>query len=405
MSLKHKIVSEKKIATVNDYLKSYPEFKDLDLYKGISFPKGIKDQKFVPSIQLASMEDAEEISQIFKKVYLGTYSYKELEDEKEIQRMILDPNFYWIVFKLNSTKIIGCIGFHIDLENKSGTFHGLVFKKKYQGLTDLVDLLIACLYSILKIYEKKILVWSCEIRSAHTKSQYSAMFLNLQPIAFLPNKDLFYNREESEILYVLYDEDALDLYRSPEFPVIHHQILNSYAYSLKKFHIGNPIIDNSFDLIFDKQEINSLNERFISKTEKDRYGNEHVSFMLKGSLSNLSFFYNKAISNIEHTIYKVASKEELLFFLKKLKVFIKSNNIRYCECFVSAYNPIYQIIFLKEGFDVYGYIPAFKYDRGDQKFKDQIVFVYQQGDINKENLRLLSEPKNLLKSIKPLWDL
>ena len=56
------------------------------------------------------MEDAEEISQIFKKVYLGTYSYKELEDEKEIQRMILDPNFYWIVFKLNSTKIIGCIG-------------------------------------------------------------------------------------------------------------------------------------------------------------------------------------------------------------------------------------------------------------------------------------------------------
>lgn len=405
MSLKHKIVSEKKIATVNDYLKSYPEFKDLDLFKGISFQKGTKDQKTVPSIQLASTDDAKEISNIFKEVYLGTYSYKELEDEKEIQRMIGDPNFYWIVFKLNSIKIIGCIGFHVDLERKSGTFHGLVFKKEYQGLTDLVDLLIACLYSILKIYEKKILVWSCEIRSAHTKSQYSAMFLNLQPIAFLPNKDLFFNREESEILYVLYDEDALDLYRTPEFPVIHHQILNSYAYSLKKFHIGNPIIDNSFDLVFDEEEKRSFNKRFLSRFEKDKYGNEQVSFMLKGSLSNLSFFYNKAISNIEHTIYKVASKEELSFFLEKLKDFIQKNKIRYCECFVSAYNPIYQIIFINAGFEPYGYVPAFKYDLREQKFKDQIVFVYHHGDINKENLRLLSEPKNLLRSIKPLLDL
>jgi len=404
MTLKHKIVSEERITTINDYLKSHPEFKDLNLLKGISFPKSSKDQKIIPSIQLATLEDAKDISQIFKEVYLETYSYKELEDENEIHRMIIDPNFYWIVFKINSTMIIGCIGFQVDLDNKSGSFHGLVFKKKYQGLTGLVDLLIACLYSILKIYEKKVLVWSCEIRSAHTKSQYSARVLNLQPIAFLPNKDFFFNREESEILYVLYDEDVLTQYRSPEIPVIPHQVLNSYAYSLKKYHIGNPIIDNSSNLNFNKKEIDKIKKRFFSRAEKDKYGNESVSFSLKDSPSNLRFFYNSSISNIEHTTYQASSKEELYVFLEELMNFIKKNNIRYCECFVSAYSSVCQSIFLNVGFEAFGYIPAFKYDKKEQNFKDQVVFVYYQGDINKENLRMLLEPKELVQSIKPLWE-
>ena len=409
--LKNKTISKeeskikKPVNTIKTFLRTYEKYKDLDLQKGISFPKRVKNKKVIPSIQIATLEEAIEISQIFKEVYHNTYSYKELEDEIAIQNMIKDPNFYWIVFKINSHKIIGCIGFHVDLDNKIGTFHGLVFKQEYQGSTDLVELLIACLYSILNIYKKKILIWSCEIRSAHVKSQHSAKFLQLLPIAFLPNKDLFYNIEESEILYVLYDNDVLQQYRSPKIPIIPHQVLNSYIYALRKFNISPPVVRNVLNLEYDKKEINKHKKYLIEKIEIDKYGNESIQFSLKNSNSFFKFFHNKFIHNIEKSSYFVSSKEELYLFLEKLNAFIQENKIRYCECFVSAYNHVYQSIFLNAGFEPFGYIPSFKYNKNENLFEDQIVFIQYKGSLNTNNLILLPESKELIQTIKPLWDL
>jgi len=409
--LKNKTISKeeskikKPVNTIKTFLRTYEKYKDLDLQKGISFPKRVKNQKVIPSIQIATFEEAIEISQIFKDVYNNTYSYKELEDEKAIQDMIKDPNFYWIVFKINLNKIIGCIGFHIDLDNKIGTFHGLVFKQEYQGSTDLVELLIACLYSILNIYEKKILIWSCEIRSAHVKSQHSAKFLQLLPIAFLPNKDLFYNIEESEILYVLYDDDALKQYRSPKIPIIPHQVLNSYIYTVRKFNIGSPVVKNVPALEYNEKEINKYKNYLIEKIEKDKYGNENIQFSLKNSNSFFKFFHNKFIYNIEKVSYYVSSKEELKVFIERLNTFIQEKKIRYCECLVSAYNHVYQSIFLNAGFEPFGYIPSFKYNKNENLFEDQIVFIQYKGALNKKNLILLPESKELIHTLKPLWEL
>lgn len=402
MILKKEIITKKPVRTIEDFLYSFPKFRDLDLHKGISFHSK-SGRKIKPSIQLAKPSEAKEITQIFKEVYRGSYPYKELEDEIEVQKMIRDPDFHWIVFKINADEIIGCTAFHVDIENKSGTFHGFAIKRKNQGLTDLVKLSNACLYSILKLYKNKVLLWYCEVRSAHTKSQYMGRFLGLDPIAFLPNKDIFFNREESEFIYIMYDKEALQKYRSKETPKIPHQVLKCYHYAFKKYNLVIPIIKNP-ELKLNESKVREIKNRLIKSVEKDRFGNELITISIKNSESYIKFLHHPLIQTIEQTTYGVDNIEELFVFIEQAKYLMIKLNIRYFECFVSSYIPTHQIIFLNAGLKPTGYIPSWRYNKQKRVLEDIIVFVYCKNEISK-NIKLIIETEEFLKTIYPNWDI
>lgn len=410
--LKNKVISniskediEKPIVTIREFLNKHSKYKNLDLYKGISIKKKTysKTQKLNPSIQIAKPEEAKDISEIIKQAYNGTYPYKEMESELEVRKMIENPAFYWLVFKVNNNHIIGCIGFDINLKTKSAAFHGLAIKKEFQGITALFELLLAGYYSILNKYEKKILSWSCEIRSAHNKTQFLSIFIDLFPIAFFPKKDIFFNREESEFLFIIYDSDALYKYRSKEKPKIIYQILNCYAYSAKKLQIGLPQTKKYKKLNFNKKEINYIKNNLVVKAESDSIGNEKFTIYIKNRDSNITFLHNPISKIFEKTEYQVSNKEELLIFVQKIKQLIKNYNIRYFECFVSAYHPSHQTILFDANLTPFGYIPSFKYNEKNGVFEDQIVFVYYEGKVN-NHLKLIPETEDFLRTIRPLWD-
>ncbi|MFX0012882.1 MAG: hypothetical protein ACFE9R_21410, partial [Candidatus Hermodarchaeota archaeon] len=85
---------------------------------------------------------------------------------------------------------------------------------------------------------------------------------------------------------------------------------------------------------------------------------------------------------------------------QEMKKIIKKEKIRYFECFVSAYEPDHQNIFINEGFEPFGYIPSFKYNKRNDNLEDQIVFVLYNDNFT-DNLKLIKETKNLLQSLKP----
>lgn len=403
--LKEESSNEKQCIHIQDFLDKHKKYKNLDLDKGISILKKStsKNQKLKPSIQIAQPNEAKEISEIFKQTYNGTYPYKELESEIEIKKMIHDPNFYWLVFKVNCNSIVGCIGFDIDHNSKSAAFHGLAVKKEFQGLTDLFKLLLAGYYSILYKFEKKIMSWSCEIRSAHNKTQFLSIYIDLAPIAFFPNKDLFFNRSESEFLFIIYDNDALGKFRCKEKPKIIYPVLNCYAYTAKKFRIGLPQVSKYQKLNYNKSELEKIKSNLLKKVEKDKIGNEIHTISIKNRDSNISFFYNPFNQNFEKTTYHVSNKEELFIFIQEVKRLINEYKIRYFECFVSAYNPSHQIILIDAGLKPFGYIPSFKYNETKEIFEDRIVFIYYKGKV-KNQLKLIPETEEFLRSIKPSWD-
>ena len=396
---------EVKYKTLDEYLALNDKYKDLDVRKGISLLKKSKKHKIVPSSWIAKPGDEKEIVQIFKEIYHESYPFKEFESESEILKMIENPYFHWLVFRNGSGSIIGCIGLEIDIDNKKGIFHGLVLKQLYQGFTDFSKLFIATFCSLLRIFEKEILSVSCEVRSAHSKTQYMGKYLGLLPIVFLPNKDIFFNKEESEIIIVGYREEALKKYRSPKTVKITRQVLKSYLFASHKHNIGSFKVKNYLNLVYKEKKITKCRELFTRRVEEDKFGNEYVRFFYGESESRFTFFHNKYIKNIERISYLVSSKEEFYVFIEKLIDFIRENTVRYCDCFISAYNPLHQTILLNAGFEPYGYVPVYKYNKKENTLEDQIVFVYYKGEVKLERLKLIPETKELIQSLKPLWSL
>ena len=411
MFLKHKSITKeevkikKPINTIQDFLRTYAKYKDLDLEGGISFPKrsSSKAQKLTPTVQIAKPEDAQIISEIFKRVYQNTYPYKELESSQEIRKMIEDPDYNWIVFKINGDEIIGCIGIEFDSSVKSMTLHGFAIKKEYQGMTSLPKLLLAGWVALLNKYEKKALMWFGEARSAHSKSQFLGAYLGLKPIAFFPKKDIFFNREESEFLLILYDEDVLTKYRRKEIPKIIPRVLTCYSYALKKYQLGFPELKNHLRLDFDDKKIKIIKQNLIYQEENDDLGNSLITLSINNSDAYISFLHNPIVQIFEKTDYKVSNKEQLFVFIEEVKELIKKLKIRYFEFFASAYHPTHQVILYDAGLKAFGYVPCFKYIKEEDIFEDQIVFIYYKGKVTGD-LKMIPETENFLKAIKPSWN-
>lgn len=411
MSLKYNSISEevtkqrKPLITIQDFLHTNARFQQLNLETGISFKKGSrsKAEKIIPVIQTAKTRDAQTISDIFRQVYRNTYPYKEMEDPQEIRKMIEDPDYIWMVFKINQDDVIGCVAIRFDASSKSMYLHGFAMKEEYQGITSLPKLVVAGWTVALKKFEKKALIWYGEARSAHSKSQFLSDLLGLKPIAFFPKKDIFFDREESEILLILYDEDLITKYRKNEKPKIIPRILKYYTYALKRYELEFPEVVAHKNTIFNHDQITSIKRNLVYQEETDNIGNCMITISIANSDAYISFIYRPIIRIFEKTDYNVTNDEQFFVFVSEVEKLIKKFDIRYWEFFASAYHPSHQTILYDSGLKPFGYIPCYKYIEEEDVFEDQIAFIYYKGKVN-ESLKLIPENENFLKTIKPSWD-
>ena len=403
--LKEEVKTRKPVVTIQDFLRRYAKYQHLSLESGITFPKKSrsKEQKVTPTVQIAKPGEEKIISEIFKQVYRNTYPYKEMESPQEIRKMIEDPDYIWILFKVNGDEVIGCVALKFDASRKGMYLHGFAMKKEYQGTTSLPKLVVAAWTVLLKKYEKKALVWFGEARSAHSKSQFLSDLLGLKPIAFFPKKDIFFNRDESEILLILYDEDLITNYRRKKTPKIIPRVLTYYSYALKRYQLGFPEVSDHGTLVFDDKEINTIKRDLIYQEENDNLGNSLITFSIKNSDAYISFIHRPFVRIFEQTKYKVSNKEQLFVFIEEVKELIKKLKIRYWEFFASAYHPTHLAILYDAGLKAFGYVPSFKYIKEEDVFEDQIVFIHYEGEVNGD-LKMIPETENFLKTIKPSWD-
>lgn len=393
--------SKEEIVTLEDIFNTYPQLKEIDLERGYEFVNSSRNGKKIPSLKFATEADAEEITQIFKDVYDQTYPYKKMESVSEVMSMISDPNYYWIVFKIKPDITIGCIGIHLDFEYKVGNFFGFAFRKEFRQKVDIATASIASMVAPVYKFRDRILIWFAEIRSSFSSIQYLAKLAGLRPTAFLPNKDIFFNHPESEILFVIYDKNVLFNYRSSKKPELISQAIFCYFYTFQKYSLELPTIKNyeNIESELNNSEIAYKKKLLLRKVERDEFGNEIITFSIKGTDSYFQFQYYKNIKIAEKTIFKVSTVEELQLFLKEIKTFIITSRLRYFETYLSAYNSEYQALFFNAGFKPTGYIPAFKYNRTRNDFEDQVVFVHHEKELDKL-VYLIPETEEFLKTIK-----
>jgi len=394
------VLNNKTILSVNDFLSLSADIISSDLLTldfnlDYSTAKNyIESERICPIVQLAKSEDAEEISNLFKDIYQNQYPYKKMEYAEGIREMINSSDYLWFIFKLENNEIVGCFGTQLEFTEKRGFLYGFVVKKRYQKIIDAPKAFIGCITYIWKTYQDKILVWYGEMRTNESTSQFFTSIVGLKPISFLPNKDIFNTKIESDVLHVIYDDSVFKNYRKKEAPHIIRQVLNWYAYSSKRYSLQNPQIENP-NIILNKDKIKQLSKILIVNIQKVKYGNQIFKLSFKGFDSFMKFIHNPYSKNFEKTSFKVLCLEELYSFLNKIKDLINTMNINYFECFVSSYEPTHQKVFYNAGFRPRGYVPCWFYNKITGKFEDQIVFNYYRGEIA-ENPRIIAETKQLL---------
>ena len=395
-------LNRKSVITVNEFLEQYKDTIDSDVQKlfelDFQLKKNRNSQKIKTTLHKAEPVDAEILSLLFKEVYRGAYPYKRMESEEALRLMINDKNHDWLIFKSNSKDIVGCFGADLDFNNKKGILYGFLIRKSYQNIVDSLKAFVGSLIYFWYNYKDKILIWSGEVRTNDSTAQFATALCGLKPIAFLPNKDIFFNRVESDFMIVCYDRHVLNNYRSKETPKIIRQVLNCFTYTNERYKLGLPYIENP-DINLNEIEINKIKNEIDIKIEVEDFGYKKITFSIKNSSSYFIFYYNLYSKHFENTIYKINKLEELHVFLSELKELIQKMDINYFQCFVSAYAPIHQKIFYEKGFSPRGYVPCWRYNEKQEIYEDQILFNYFKGSFVK-NIRLIPETEKLLQSIK-----
>lgn len=385
-------------SNTTQFIKPFEQVVDPDIHSGICLDFELIDrkqkQKISPILRLARPEDAEALVGIYTELYNGTYPYKEMEDVEEVRKLIRDPNVQWLVYQDPSYNIAGCITFVLDFDNKRGYIRGFMLKKEYQGIIDITKAMIGSMLGMIHKFKNKIYTWYVENRTAHAKSQYSMCVCGISPIGFFPNKDVFLGKIESDLMQILYDNRALEKYRTSEIPSILPQVEPCYLYSDERHGLGHYHITDPGEFL-NQFKIEGIRNAVSKTIVKDKFGYETIRFTIEGTDSYFEFLYTLQVQNFEKTKYHVHNLEELYIFVQE---FIKCKNeleIRYCEVFVSAYKPEHQKLFYEAGLSPRGYIPSWVFSIQKNVFEDRILFNWFEGDIS-DDIQLIDEGKGLL---------
>jgi len=382
-----------------EFLQSFDSRKNLDFRSGDRLEFSISGRhrcnKINPLIKFAEPEDVDDIISIYQDIYENSYPYKEMEDPDEILAMIESQNTEFFVFQNFKGENLGCFTLILDFQNKMGYTRGLNIRKKYLGRVDVLKAFMGCFLGACIKYDDKIFRWYGESRTAHSKSQFIMRLCGFRPVGFYPNKDFFYNKIESDILIISYDERALREYRSKKLPLILPKIENSFIYSDKKFNLGD------YELFFpkirlDTKKLIKLKRKLKKKIIRDKFGYHDILFYFTDSESYFKFLYTPRVQNFEKTKYKVKDLEELYIFAQEFKNAAKEFNVRYFEVFVSAYNTEHQKIFSDLGMIPRGYVPSWKFNDKSKSFEDYVLFNHNEEKIA-DNMQLLEKGKELLR--------
>jgi hypothetical protein len=392
-------VSKKPITFIDEFLDLK---RDLIKYG----PKSILDakinlnkertkEKIQTTIQIAKPNESKEIASIFKELYCNTYPYKRMEDAIEIQKRIEESKTEWTVYKTDKGKIVGCFGGDLDFGLKKALLHGFVIRSDYHHIIDVLKASVVSFLYFWYSYRKQKHSWFGEVRTYSSVPQWGTAMYGLRPIAFLPNKDVFFEKIESEFLHAAYDKEIIRSLRSRETPKIILSVTKAYAFTTKKYKLGYPnVINPKIDV--DKGKVIEFKAKIEKEICRDKYDILNIKLNLANSF--FRFEYNPYSNLIEKTYYKVKSLEELKAFLLKIKEFIITQNINYFQCFVSGYRPEEQQLFYNMGFKPRGYVPCWQYNPKKKVFEDSVLFNYYSGKLS-DNLQLIPESQELLEML------
>ena len=319
--------------------------------------------------------EAVDIGNLYRKIYgVGQdtlrqtrYPYPEAFDPEWIHEYGTNGKCIWWVVT-NSHKgdsVIGSVTIPLDFEHGRGLVRGLLIDPDYQGL-GLGGYIYNKLWLLLEQRTKgKIQIFWCENRTAHPKSQKIAEGIGFRPVGILPNKDVFLDKRESDLLMARYARNTLKSRRTEPtlIPELLHGTRGIYPVIQKQFRLEDAIRSD-----IPRVRANGYDVR--GQIANDKYDYLYCTFRTNGS--QLKCLVNPRIHCAEKLWFTPEIEPTELATLLRFARTTLSPALNYMECYGSAYEPAIQRVFADAGFTATGYIPG--WDVVGQAREDRIIF-------------------------------
>jgi len=218
---------------------------------------------------------------------------------------------------------------------------------------------------------------------------------NYIPIAFLPYKDIFLGKRESNIIMTWYNSKRNVLDKRRKDVKIIPQIIPLYNFISNNLY--KPL--ETPDIIYDIENPIRTNKKIFVKIKKIKYN--YLSVFLKIDNNNwMTFKINNEVQSAEEFSFSIENNNIDMFnnlLQAVLKLF--SDKLFYIEIWISAYEPELQKSCYSMGFIPVGYFPAIHKNLNNNKREDRIIFVkskrFPQFEGPENNL-ILIEPTRIL---------
>ncbi|MBD3226790.1 MAG: hypothetical protein GF329_01275 [Candidatus Lokiarchaeota archaeon] len=359
---------------------------------------GINYKKSNIILRSATFEDASSIIDLYTEAYNDTYPYPPWNNRDYVKAAIKDSKIRWMVFEDTNGTLAGTNFVEINNETETAINHGAIIKKEFRGYGLGRRTILDSYLEIMK-KEEVDLGW-CEARTAHKKSQKMLIKGGYIPVGFLPHKDNFLGKKESDLIFVWYNYKKNVFEKRRKDVKIISEILPLYNYVSDFLNepLNKPKIEN-----WEKHDMSIHTNISISIENK---GNNYIEMVLEVDENNfISFKINQEINMAEGfkiSVQKGNKKafDSLLYVINE----IFHDKLDYIEIWISAYEPERQKSCIMLGFIPTGYIPAIEINN-EEKREDKIVFIKSRSypkTCNQEidNLKLIDRIKILFELFK-----
>ncbi|GAB4330005.1 MAG: hypothetical protein Kow0069_37650 [Promethearchaeota archaeon] len=320
-------------------------------------------------LRRATPADAPRVVEIYERLYRGTYPYEEMLDAAELARMLANDDVLFFALELDgsggnapgdSGRVIGGFTAVREREQRRGYWRGLVLEERYHGkvgITGVARRMVAAS----KAAFPRVQVWYGETRTAHAKTQHVFEKLGYDPYAFLPAKDSFFGRRESDVLMYSALTPELAATRAGNVALL-PSVAPLYRVVNWRGHLPDdpPVVDPHDverrappappRLLAAARAGTALLDGWLGRaTLACRLGADHLHLDV-----------TRAVANAEHARFSYSSPERLDAMVAAAVDACDAAGLAYAEVHASAAKPVEQLVLERRGFVPVGYAPAFR---------------------------------------------
>jgi len=359
------------------------------------------------------VKDIPGIVDLYKQVYQGRYTLREVSDPVILKRKLEDPNYFWTLAFIGE-RIVGSVIFAIDPLNKLGKSYAAVVLGELRGQDVMRTMVMQDLERLTQRTRTCDVVYATT-RTVSVAPQVVLEHLGFQPMGIFPNVRKV-ESFETHGLEVFFRKASMELRRkSPilvpevrEFYEIVRKVLGLEPYQKAELPLCDPRkMGDPMHFQVEKDE-KMLLEQFEENQQDDLMDKVFFPFTEPNLLfqtpdKSVEFFvnFNEVDGNGVIIGYKVGSNDlrrSLMWFCEAASL----SGMRYIELLVNAFRPDLQRIALDARFLPCAYFPAMRMTITGGR-EDYIVFSRSFESLDFMEMNLVSTNRKFLDAFMKCW--